>query len=75
RPEDIDAAYDAAFSADRPVVVEARTDPNVPPMPPHISFEHASNYLKAFFKRDPDAWAMMRASMREMMDSFFPARR
>jgi pyruvate dehydrogenase (quinone) len=70
RPEDIVPAWEAAFSADRPVVVEARTDPNVPPMPPHISFEHAANYMKAFTKGDPDAWATLRASLREMMDSF-----
>jgi pyruvate dehydrogenase (quinone) len=74
RPEDIVPAWERAFAADRPIVVEARTDPNVPPMPPHISFEHAVNYMKAVTKGDPDAWATVKASWREMMDSFFPAR-
>src|SRR5690606_932790 len=50
RPEDIGPAWERAFAADRPVIVEAVTDPDVPPMPPHISFEHAVNYLKAFTK-------------------------
>jgi pyruvate dehydrogenase (quinone) len=75
QPEDIGPAWEKAFSADRPVLVEARTDPNVPPMPPHISFDHAVNYMKAFTKGDPDAWATLRASLREMMDSFFPPRK
>ena len=74
RPEDIAPAWERAFAADRPIVVEARTDPDVPPMPPHISFEHAVNYMKAITRGDPDAWATVKASWREMMDSFFPAR-
>lgn len=74
RPEDVGPAWDKALSADRPVVIEARTDPNVPPMPPHVSFEHAVNYMKAFTKGDPDAWATLRASFREIKDSFLPPR-
>jgi pyruvate dehydrogenase (quinone) len=73
-PDDIAPAWEAAFRADRPVVIEARTDPNVPPMPPHISFDHAVNYMKAVTKGDPDAWATLRASLREMKDGFFPPR-
>jgi pyruvate dehydrogenase (quinone) len=75
RPEDIGHAWKKAFSADRPVLVEALTDPDVPPMPPHISFAHAMNYMKAFTKGDPDAWATLRASLREMMDAFLPPRK
>jgi pyruvate dehydrogenase (quinone) len=74
RPEDIGPAWQAAFSADRPIVVEARVDPNVPPLPPHISFEHAVNYMKAFSKRDPNAWETLSASFKGLMDSVFPPR-
>src|SRR5439155_13119753 len=35
-PEDVGHAWDEALRADRPVVLEARVDPNVPPLPPHI---------------------------------------
>ncbi len=72
RPEDIGRAWDAAFAADRPTVLEVRTDPNVPPLPPHISFEHAKAYMKAIVKGDPDAWATVRASFRDMVESFLP---
>ena len=39
RPEAMGAAWDEALAADRPVVLEVKTDPEVPPLPPHITFE------------------------------------
>ena len=33
KPEDIAPGWEEALSADRPVVVEAFTDPEVPPLP------------------------------------------
>jgi pyruvate dehydrogenase (quinone) len=48
------------------------TDPDVPPMPPHISFEHASNYLRAMLKGDVDAWSTLRASFHDMVESYLP---
>jgi pyruvate dehydrogenase (quinone) len=53
-------------------VLEVRTDPNVPPLPPHITFKQATAYMKAITKGDPEAWAMVRQSFREMADSFVP---
>ncbi len=40
-PGQVGPAWDAALSADRPVVIEALTDPEVPPLPPHITIEQA----------------------------------
>jgi pyruvate dehydrogenase (quinone) len=72
RPEEIGPALDKAFSADRPTVVEAITDPSVPPLPPHITFEQMKAYVKAITKGDPDSWAMMVASFRDMIESYLP---
>jgi pyruvate dehydrogenase (quinone) len=44
KPEEVGPAWDAALSADRPVVLEAYTDPNVPPLPPHITLKQAAAY-------------------------------
>jgi pyruvate dehydrogenase (quinone) len=71
-PEEIRSVFEQAFTSDRPVIVEARTDPNVPTLPPHISFEQASNYMRAVTKGDPDAWATVRASMRDAVESYLP---
>ena len=44
KPEQIGAAWDEALSADRPVIIEAVTDPEVPTLPPHITFKEAMNF-------------------------------
>ena len=41
RPERVGPAWDEALAADRPVVLKVKTDPEVPPLPPHITFEQA----------------------------------
>jgi pyruvate dehydrogenase (quinone) len=53
-------AWDEALAADRPVVIDAVTDPEVPPLPPHISWEQSTSMLKAILKGDPEAGDMMR---------------
>ena len=40
-PEQIRPAWERAMKADRPFVFEAITDPNVPPLPPHIRLDQA----------------------------------
>src|SRR5205823_1910314 len=37
RPDEIEGAWDSAFSADRPFVIHAVVDPDVPPLPPHLT--------------------------------------
>jgi hypothetical protein len=36
--EDIVPDWDRALAADRPTLLEMVTDPNVPPLPPHITY-------------------------------------
>jgi pyruvate dehydrogenase (quinone) len=74
-PDDIGAAWDEAFSLKRPVVIDAHTDPEVPTLPPHISFEQAVNFAKSIIKGDPDSRAMINESYKQMLDSWMPRRR
>src|SRR5699024_4689263 len=46
-PKDLDAAWDEAFAADRPVVLSVKTDPNTPPLPAHITMEQATGLAKS----------------------------
>jgi pyruvate dehydrogenase (quinone) len=46
-PDQVGAAWDEALASDRPFVLEAVTDPEVPPLPPHISFKQARNFVQA----------------------------
>lgn len=68
-PERIGAAWDEALSADRPCLIAFRTDPEVPPLPPHITLEQAKNFTSAVV-RDPSRGAMLRNAMREMAATF-----
>jgi pyruvate dehydrogenase (quinone) len=65
-PENIGAAWEAALAADRPAVIDAKTDPNVPPLPPHISFEQARAYLSSMVAGDPDRQAVLWQTAKEL---------
>ena len=66
RPGDVGPAWYAALEADRPVVLEAVVDPDVPPLPPHITFEQAASMTRALLKGDPDSGGVVRHSMRQL---------
>jgi len=71
-PEEIGPAWDAALVADRPVVIEALTDPEVPALPPHITFDEAKSLTRALLKRDPGSREIIRRSFREKLEEFLP---
>ncbi|MGW0246308.1 thiamine pyrophosphate-requiring protein [Nocardia goodfellowii] len=58
-PADLGEAWDQALSADHPVLLDVRCDPEVPPIPPHASYEQVKDLGKAIFSGDPDAWHLM----------------
>ncbi len=70
-PEEIAPALEKVFAAKKPVVFEVHTDPNVPPLPPHISFEQAKDYAKAMFRGDPDSLHIIKETFKEMADAYF----
>ncbi|MEA2568452.1 MAG: hypothetical protein QOI24_453 [Acidobacteriota bacterium] len=69
KPERIAAAWDEALAADRPCLIEFVTDPEVPPLPPHITLEQAKAFTQSLV-RDPARGAMIRQSIKEMFDSW-----
>jgi pyruvate dehydrogenase (quinone) len=66
KPEDIGSAWDEALRAQQPVVIEFLADPNVPPLPPHITWEQAKAYLGALAKVDPDEWGIIKQSAKQL---------
>src|SRR4051794_24467985 len=73
-PEQIGAAWDEALSADRPVVLEAITDPEVPPLPPHITLEQAKALTSALAHGDPSAGEILRQSAKGKLQELLPKR-
>ena len=70
KPEQIVPAFDKAMSADKPVVVEAVTDPNVPLLPPHVSPGQAAKFFTALFKGDSEALNMVKQTYKEVVDNY-----
>ena len=73
-PHRLGAAWDEAFAADRPVVLEVLTDPEVPPLPPHITLEQARNFMRSVIAGDPDAKRMIKQSFTQKLAEFMPGR-
>jgi len=70
-PDDISDGWDEALSADRPTVLEVITDPNVPPLPPHITFKMMKKYAETLLKGDPDEWEIIKSTWKSEMSTIF----
>ncbi len=68
----VGGAWERALAADRPVVLDAYTDPKVPPLPPHIKPAQAQAYLSALLHGDPEAYGIVKTSMKQFIKNFVP---
>jgi pyruvate dehydrogenase (quinone) len=73
-PDAIEAAWEEAFASDRPFVIDAVVDPEVPPLPPHITLEQAKSLLSAVRRGDPGARQLIRESFKQKVLEFLPGR-
>jgi pyruvate dehydrogenase (quinone) len=71
-PDNLGAAWDDALSADRPVVLEVKTDPEVPPLPPHISLDQAKKFSQSVAKGDPRAASAVTGAARQLLSVLLP---
>jgi pyruvate dehydrogenase (quinone) len=62
-PGSVSAAWDQALAADRPTVLDVRTDPDVPPIPPHATFEQMKDAATALLKGDADRWGVLKEGL------------
>lgn len=63
RGDDCATAIEQAFAADKPVLIEAVTDPEMPPIPPHVPFKQVKAYLQALRKEDASGRDALRATL------------
>jgi len=68
RPDDLAGAWDEALAADRPVVLEVKTDPEIAPLPPHISFKEARSFMMSMAK-DDDAGHVIKDTARQVVNA------
>jgi len=67
KPKEVIKVWEQALRSDRPVVVEARVDPEVPPLPPHITMQEAKAFATSVIRGDPDAGHMIRQTLRDWL--------
>jgi pyruvate dehydrogenase (quinone) len=71
-PEEVHGAWREALHADRPVVLEFKTDPEVPPLPSHITLEQAKSFMSTIVKGDPKEGSMLAGVARQVLSSILP---
>jgi pyruvate dehydrogenase (quinone) len=74
-PDRIGAAWDEALAADRPTVIEFKTDPEVPPLPPHITLKQAKAFAASLVKGDPEERGVIMGAARQLLASVLPGNR
>ena len=72
--ERVGPAWDEALSADRPVVLDMVTDPNVPPLPPHITLKQARGFMNAMVGGEPEAGSVLADTARELVGALLPGK-
>ncbi|RDI62462.1 thiamine pyrophosphate-requiring protein [Microvirga subterranea] len=73
-PDQVGPAWDRALAADRPFVLDMVTDPNVPPIPPHITLKQARHFMTAIAKGDPESGSMIANTARGIVGSILPSK-
>jgi len=73
-PERLAAAWDEALASERPVLLEVNTDPEVPPLPPHITLKQAKNFALATLAPDPNEESMLMGAAKQVLSSVLPGK-
>jgi pyruvate dehydrogenase (quinone) len=74
RDDDIGPAWDRALAADGPILLDIRCDPEVPPIPPHATYEQIKELTTALLKGDPEAFHVMYQGARTKVQEIIPRR-
>ncbi len=72
KPGDIGPAWDRALAADRPTLLDVRTDPSIPPIPPHATFEQARDAAQAMLKGDENRRSVIVEGIKTKAQEFLP---
>ena len=71
-PDDLDSAWDAALAADRPTLLDVHTDPDMPPIPPHATWDQFKAATAAVLGGDEDRWGFIKEGIKTKAQEFLP---
>ncbi len=69
-PEQVGPAWDQAVASTQPIVVDAVTSPNVPPIPPHIEWDEAKKLFQSMVKGDPEGPGVVKQGVKQKLQEF-----
>jgi pyruvate dehydrogenase (quinone) len=72
KPDQIGPAWEQALSEGRPTLLDVRCDPNVPPIPPHATFEQMKDAAEALAHGDEDRWGIIKEGLKTKIQEFLP---
>ncbi|MGV9271430.1 thiamine pyrophosphate-requiring protein [Kitasatospora sp. NPDC003701] len=73
-PEDVEQVWRQALASDRPYVIDFRTDPAVPPIPPHTTFGQMTAAASAVMRGDSDRGSVVKQGIKAKIQEFLPGR-
>lgn len=73
-PQLLGSAWEQALASEMPVVLEVKTDPEVPPLPPHITLQQAKNFSLALMKGDPNQSSAIKGAARQVLETILPGK-
>jgi pyruvate dehydrogenase (quinone) len=71
---EIEGAWEQAFAADRPVIIDALTTPDEPPIPPHVTAKQAEALVKSVLEDPKGGWRGALEGAREIAQELVPGR-
>ena len=74
-PEQLQSAWQEALAADRPVVLEVKTDPEVAPLPPHITLKQAKAFMASMAKGDRSAGKVLADTASQLINEILPGKK
>ncbi|MGH3451594.1 MAG: thiamine pyrophosphate-dependent enzyme, partial [Haloechinothrix sp.] len=74
-PDQLASAWETALAADRPTLLDVHCDPEVPPIPPHATFEQIKSTTESLLHGDPNAWHVLVQGTKTKAQEFIPSRR
>ena len=72
-PELLGTAWDEALATDSPVILEVRTDPEVAPFPPHLTFVQAKAFMSSIVKGDKGSGHVLADTARQVLHEVIPS--
>ncbi|MGY3109196.1 MULTISPECIES: thiamine pyrophosphate-requiring protein [unclassified Bradyrhizobium] len=73
-PQLLGSAWEQALASEMPVVLEVKTDPEVPPLPPHVTLQQAKNFSLALMKGDPNESGVIKGAARQILEKILPGK-